>query len=71
MTIHLDLISTLDILLCMQTRFSYIECMQIFSKDTEHYWQKWKESKENIILFLERLDDINKTLLLEWGSGLV
>lgn len=71
MCTHLDLISSHNIFLCMQTRFSYTECRQLFSKDPDHYWEKWKDSKENIILFLERLDNFNKILLMEWGTGLV
>lgn len=50
----------------LQFNFTYDTCANIFIEDTEHYWNKWLTSNENIILFINSLDLFNKEKILSW-----
>lgn len=56
-----------NIFLNMQCNFSYCICTKLFPDDSKHFWGKWKNSEENMINFLNRLDEINKKIVLKWG----
>lgn len=62
-----DLCHTYNIFLNMQCNFSYFICTKLFPNDSEHFWEKWKNSEENIINFINRLDETNKKIVLNWG----
>jgi len=59
-----------DKFLKMQINFSYSVIQNIFANDPDHYWSKWVNSSDNIILFISKLDNINKMLVLDWGDHL-
>lgn len=59
-----------DKFLKMQINFSYGVVQNIFANDHDHYWNKWVSSNDNIILFISKLDNINRMLVLDWGSHL-
>lgn len=50
----------------LQFNFTYDICASIFTVDTDHYWNKWSTSNENIILFINRLDVLNQEKILSW-----
>lgn len=59
-----------DLFLTMQCRFSYMVCEDLWPADADHYWQKWKNSERNIILFMNRLDADNKLRMLNWAQNI-
>jgi len=38
----------------------------IWGNDSEHFFDKWLSSENNIILFISKLDDNNQNKLLEY-----
>ena len=61
------LLNVFDDYLSIQCNFSYIVCQEIFPEDADHYWHKWVTSDRNLLMFLSRLDKVNKTRVLGWG----
>ena len=57
-----------QILLKMQLTFSYDICSLIFNEDTEHFWNKWLNTQNNMLLFLKILNIVNRNKMLEWGE---
>lgn len=49
-----------------QNNFSYQVCESIFPGDTDHYWKKWVYAERNILLFISRLDKMNRLKVLDW-----
>jgi hypothetical protein len=56
-----------SIYLKMQCQFSYEICQRIWPDCSDHYWKKWITANNNIINFIDRLDEQNKLLMFEWG----
>jgi hypothetical protein len=52
----------------LQNSFNLNICKEIFGENYLHFWDKWKSSQNNIIYFLNRLDDFNKQKLFDYMS---
>jgi Fe-S cluster biosynthesis and repair protein YggX len=57
-----------DIFLYIQCNFSKKICDELYKNLSTHIWNKWLQSNGNILIFINRLDKINRNLLLDWGS---
>ena len=56
----------------IQTNFSYENCKKIFNSIlSDHLWEKWVKTDNNIIKYLSKLDNINRSKILNWGLSLV
>lgn len=53
-----------------QSMFSYGTCKEIFPDLTEHMWEKWISSGSNILWFWGRLDENNRSKLINWINSL-
>lgn len=55
-----------NLLLSLQCNFNKDLCDKIFEDLSGHLFPKWLNSDGNILNFMSRLDQHNKTLLLKW-----
>lgn len=53
------------LLFYLQVNFNQDLCFEIFGGDWEHYYAKWL-CFENIIIFIDRLDDIQRGKIYNW-----
>ena len=60
-----------QIFLAMQCNFSYDVAGHVFSRDRDHFWEKWLKVEGNIISFLSSLDRFHRKKMLDWGVTLV
>jgi hypothetical protein len=44
----------------LQNNFNLNICQEIFGKNYNHFWLKWISSQNNIVCFINSLDDHNK-----------
>ena len=65
------LANCITVLNIMQVNFSPEICQKIFGSDYMHYWKKWTSTDGNIIEFINRLDQNNKTKIIKWGERMV
>ena len=66
LTVH----EAFDILFRFQVNFNGNACKEIFGEVHEdHYWDKWINSKENALLFWNRLDRSNRNKIVRFVSS--
>jgi hypothetical protein len=58
--------TTFEQFLSLQNNFSYNICKEIFPNNTDHYWNKWIHSNNNILSFISRLDSENRNKVFSW-----
>jgi len=55
-----------NMLFTLQCNFNKDICDKIFESNSDHLYEKWLQSDENILNFIARLDKINKQKLFNW-----
>jgi hypothetical protein len=61
-----DLYLDFDKYLYVQNNFCLNLCNTIFEENGPHLYNKWIQTNNNLILFINRLDDLNKYKLFNW-----
>lgn len=55
-----------DFFMFIQGSMNMQLCLEVWgSTSSKHYWDKWVESRSNVVYFWNRLDAINKERLLD------
>jgi hypothetical protein len=57
-----------NILLYIQNSFNLHISDKLFGDLSQHIFNKWLNSDNNILNFITKLDNNNKQLLLKWGK---
>ena len=63
--------NTVNMFITMQHHMSNDILKQIFPEDCAHYNKKWIDSSNNFLIFISKLDDINRHKVLKWGMSIV
>ena len=62
-----DFNTYVDVLLFMENNFNKESCDYIYGNLSDHLFEKWSKSNNNILTFYTRLDKPNQNKLLTWG----
>jgi hypothetical protein len=64
----MNITESYNILSSLQSNFDIYMCDNIFGLNSNHIYDKWITSQQNIINFLTTLDHVNRQKLLNYAS---
>ena len=57
-----------EVFLYLQINMSMETIKKIFPMEPNHYQEKWEVAGENLLYFMNLLDDENKEKVIKWGK---